>query len=174
MKAFLLLSILLIYRTQSFTLHTNDYSRSCRQSFASYALLPGRKLLKSSSASQGEYLPVLMVRMDVCIPPLYCSSQIQISYFTAGKISTIATVKRASSLIKKQPVEDDSEKEVESVNEQLKQLETAVNANRAEWEAQLKAKLGNTLLNFVFTERKSQTEVNILVSLEMETGNHHI
>ena len=109
-----------------------------------------------------------MVRMDVCVPAIYCSSQIQISYFTAGKISTIATVKRASSLTKKQPVQDDSEKEVESVNEQLKQLETAVNANRAEWEAQLKAKLGNTLLNFVFTERKSQTEVNILVSLEME------
>ena len=34
-------------------------------------------------------------------------------------------------------------KDVESVDEQLKKMETAANANRSEWEAQLKAKLGN-------------------------------
>lgn len=52
-------------------------------------------------------------------------------------------------ITKKKPVEEEVEKEVESVDDQLKQLETAVNANRAEWEAQLKAKLGDIFSSYL-------------------------
>ena len=52
-------------------------------------------------------------------------------------------MKRASPIIRKNSKEEGEIKEVESVDEQLKKMETAANANRSEWEAQLKAKLGN-------------------------------
>jgi hypothetical protein len=52
-------------------------------------------------------------------------------------------VKGASPIIRKRAKEEEEVKEVESVDEQLKKMETAANANRSEWEAQLKAKLGN-------------------------------
>ena len=52
-------------------------------------------------------------------------------------------MKGASPIIRKRVKEEEEVKEVESVDEQLKKMETAANANRSEWEAQLKAKLGN-------------------------------
>lgn len=59
---------------------------------------------------------------------------------SAGKISTNIVVKKVSKIVRKaEVVEKDEEK---SIDEQLKDLETAANANRLEWEAQLKAKLG--------------------------------
>jgi hypothetical protein len=64
-------------------------------------------------------------------------------WWTAGRTSTVNPVKGASPIIRKRVKEEEQVKEVESVDEQLKKMETAANANRSEWEAQLKAKLGN-------------------------------
>lgn len=87
------------------------------------------------------------------------------SWWTAGRISTVNPVKGASPIIRKKSKEEEEVKEVESVDEQLKKMETAANANRSEWEAQLKAKLGNLktgygcwgILSVTATERKTSS-----------------
>jgi hypothetical protein len=111
MREILLISILLAYRINSFSILStqNEFSKSGRCSVIAYALLPGKKLLKSSSAS------------------------------VAGKVSTNIVVKKTSKIVRKAEIVEKDE--VESTDEQLKNLETAANANRFEWEAQLKAKL---------------------------------
>ena len=53
MKLVLLISILLVYRIHALILKSKPFTKADRRSFASFALLPGRKILKSSSASPG-------------------------------------------------------------------------------------------------------------------------
>ena len=54
MKLVLLISILLVYRIHALILTSKPFTKADRRSMASFALLPGRKILKSSSASPGK------------------------------------------------------------------------------------------------------------------------
>jgi hypothetical protein len=52
------------------------------------------------------------------------------------------------------------------VDEQLKKLETAANANRSEWEAQLKAKLGDKKSTLLLVWQQKNKQCYLLLQLQ--------
>ena len=150
MRLTALISVLLIYRIASL----KTAIQSLRRSTVSFALLP-RKASTGSSSREVENIENLknltlwlhnetlvlvnFIEVDGLISPTNLGNYLK---WTAGRTSTVNSVKGASAIIRKKSKEEEEVKEVESVDEQLKKMETAANANRSEWEAQLKAKLG--------------------------------
>jgi hypothetical protein len=56
------------------------------------------------------------------------------------------------------------------VDEQLKKLETAANANRSEWEAQLKAKLGDKKSTLLLVWQQKNKQCYLLPQLQYSEG----